>query len=65
MTADRSGRTDRERFLACMLGRTPDRIIPPMMRAGVYMFPFEVAAGCDVNRIRRRPLPRGRPRPDK
>ncbi len=28
----------------------PDLITPPMMRAGVnYLFPFEVAAGCDVN----------------
>ena len=28
----------------------PDLIIPPMMRHGVnYLFPFEVAAGCDVN----------------
>ncbi len=33
----------------------PDLIIPPMMRAGVnYMFPFEVAAGADVNEMRRR-----------
>jgi uroporphyrinogen decarboxylase len=33
----------------------PDLIIPPMMRAGVnYMFPFEVAAGCDVNDLGRR-----------
>ncbi len=28
----------------------PDLITPPMMRAGVnFLFPFEVAAGCDVN----------------
>jgi hypothetical protein len=28
----------------------PDRITPPMMSAGVnYLFPMEVAAGCDVN----------------
>jgi uroporphyrinogen decarboxylase len=28
----------------------PDPIIPPMMEAGVnYLWPFEVAAGCDVN----------------
>ena len=28
----------------------PDLIIPNMMRAGVnYIYPFEVAAGCDVN----------------
>jgi uroporphyrinogen decarboxylase len=27
-----------------------DLIVPPMMRAGVnFLFPFEVAAGCDVN----------------
>lgn len=33
----------------------PDLMIPPMMRAGVnYMFPFEVAAGCDVNDMGRR-----------
>lgn len=31
----------------------PARIIPPMMRAGVnYLYPMEVAAGCDVNRLR-------------
>lgn len=31
----------------------PDLIIPPMMRAGVnYLYPMEVAAGCDVNRLR-------------
>ena len=30
----------------------PDLIIPPMMEAGVnYLFPFEVAAGCDVNEV--------------
>jgi uroporphyrinogen decarboxylase len=28
----------------------PDKITPPMMKAGVnYLFPMEVAAGCDVN----------------
>ncbi len=28
----------------------PDGVIPVMMKAGVnYLFPFEVAAGCDVN----------------
>lgn len=33
----------------------PDPIIPPMMGAGVnYLFPFEVAAGCDVNEFRKR-----------
>jgi uroporphyrinogen decarboxylase len=33
----------------------PDAIIPCMMRAGVnYVWPFEVAAGCDVNDLRRR-----------
>ncbi|NIA16170.1 MAG: hypothetical protein GWP08_19075, partial [Nitrospiraceae bacterium] len=33
----------------------PDLIIPPMMDAGVnYLFPFEVAAGCDVNDFRKR-----------
>ena len=33
----------------------PDLIIPPMMNAGVnYLFPFEVAAGCDVNVLRDR-----------
>jgi len=33
----------------------PDRIIPPMMAAGVnYLFPMEVAAGCDVNALRRK-----------
>ena len=31
----------------------PDLIIPPMMRGGVnYLYPVEVAAGCDVNRLR-------------
>jgi len=31
----------------------PDLIIPPMMRAGVnYLYPMEVAAGCDVNALR-------------
>jgi len=31
----------------------PDLIIPPMMGAGVnYLWPFEVAAGCDVNVLR-------------
>ena len=31
----------------------PDGIIPPMMRAGVnYLWPMEVAAGCDVNAMR-------------
>jgi len=31
----------------------PDLIIPPMMAAGVnFLFPFEVAAGCDVNQFR-------------
>lgn len=31
----------------------PDPIIPPMMASGVnYLFPFEVAAGCDVNAFR-------------
>ena len=30
----------------------PDLIIPPMMAAGVnYLYPFEVAAGCDVNEM--------------
>jgi len=33
----------------------PDAIIPPMMAAGVnYLWPFEVAAGCDVNVFRDR-----------
>ncbi len=33
----------------------PDLIIPPMMAAGVnYIYPFEVAAGCDVNAFRDR-----------
>jgi hypothetical protein len=33
----------------------PDLIIPPMMEAGVnYLWPFEVAAGCDVNAFRER-----------
>ncbi len=31
----------------------PDPIVPPMMEAGVnYLWPFEVAAGCDVNVFR-------------
>jgi len=31
----------------------PDLIIPPMMKAGVnYLWPLEVAAGCDVNVFR-------------
>ena len=33
----------------------PDLITPPMMRAGVnFLFPMEVAAGCDVNEWQRR-----------
>jgi len=33
----------------------PELIIPPMMEAGVnYLYPIEVAAGCDVNELRRR-----------
>jgi len=33
----------------------PDDIVPPMMEAGVnYLFPMEVAAGCDVNDYRKR-----------
>jgi uroporphyrinogen decarboxylase len=33
----------------------PDGVIPVMMKAGVnYLFPFEVAAGCDVNVFGRR-----------
>lgn len=33
----------------------PDLIIPPMVKAGVnLLFPFEVAAGCDVNAYRAR-----------
>ncbi|MGQ9730571.1 MAG: uroporphyrinogen decarboxylase family protein [Candidatus Zipacnadales bacterium] len=33
----------------------PDDIVPPMMEAGVnYLWPNEVAAGCDVNDYRRR-----------
>jgi uroporphyrinogen decarboxylase len=33
----------------------PDTIVPPMMEAGVnYLYPMEVAAGCDVNDYRRR-----------
>jgi uroporphyrinogen decarboxylase len=33
----------------------PDDIVPPMMEAGVnYLYPMEVAAGCDVNDYRRR-----------
>jgi uroporphyrinogen decarboxylase len=33
----------------------PDPIVPCMMRAGVnYLWPFEVAAGCDVNDYRKR-----------
>lgn len=33
----------------------PDLITPPMIKAGVnYLFPMEVAAGCDVNAWRRR-----------
>ncbi len=31
----------------------PDLIIPPMMECGVnFLYPFEVAAGCDVNTVR-------------
>ena len=30
----------------------PDLIVPPMLEAGVnYVFPWEVAAGCDVNAV--------------
>lgn len=33
----------------------PDDIVPPMLEAGVnYLYPMEVAAGCDVNDYRRR-----------
>ncbi|MBM3477461.1 MAG: hypothetical protein FJX75_29680 [Armatimonadetes bacterium] len=33
----------------------PDDIVPPMMEAGVnYLWPMEVAAGCDVNDYRER-----------
>ncbi|MBM3190127.1 MAG: hypothetical protein FJZ90_15575 [Chloroflexi bacterium] len=33
----------------------PELIIPPMMEHGVnYLFPFEVAAGCDVHDVQRR-----------
>jgi len=33
----------------------PDHIVPPMVEAGVnYLWPFEVAAGCDVNDYRAR-----------
>ncbi len=33
----------------------PDLITPPMMEAGVnYLYPMEVAAGCDVNEFRAR-----------
>ncbi len=33
----------------------PDDIVPPMMEGGVnYLYPLEVAAGCDVNEYRRR-----------
>ena len=33
----------------------PDHIVPPMMEAGVnYLWPMEVAAGCDVNDYRQR-----------
>lgn len=33
----------------------PERIIPPMSAAGVnYLFPLEVAAGCDINALRAR-----------
>jgi uroporphyrinogen decarboxylase len=33
----------------------PDDIVPPMMEAGVnYLWPMEVAAGCDVNSYRER-----------
>ncbi|MFH1567159.1 MAG: uroporphyrinogen decarboxylase family protein, partial [Gemmatimonadota bacterium] len=33
----------------------PDRITPPMMASGVnFLFPMEVAAGCDVNQWRSR-----------
>jgi uroporphyrinogen decarboxylase len=33
----------------------PDLIIPPMMEHGInYIYPFEVAAGCDVNQVQRR-----------
>ena len=33
----------------------PELIIPPMLRNGVnYLYPFEVAAGCDVNEARQR-----------
>lgn len=33
----------------------PDAIVPPMMAAGVnYLYPMEVAGGCDVNDYRRR-----------
>lgn len=32
----------------------PHLIVPPMMEAGVnYIWPWEVAAGCDVNQVRR------------
>jgi len=32
----------------------PTRIVPPMMEAGVnYLWPLEVAAGCDVRELRR------------
>ena len=32
-----------------------DHIVPPMMEAGVhYLWPMEVAAGCDVNDYRQR-----------
>jgi uroporphyrinogen decarboxylase len=33
----------------------PDHIVAPMMETGVnYLWPMEVAAGCDVNDYRRR-----------
>jgi len=33
----------------------PDDIIPPMIDAGVnYLWPLEVAAGCDVNEVQQR-----------
>jgi hypothetical protein len=43
------------RLLSVDTDGNPDLIIPPMMAAGVnYLYPMEVAAGCDVNVLRKR-----------
>ena len=42
-------------FISVDTDGSPDLIIPPMMRAGVnYMFPFEVAGGCDINEYQKK-----------